>query len=158
LASLILLVVVVFILDLFLPLGVAVGVLYVMPIFFSLWFPGRSYTMVAATAGTMLVLVGSFFGPAGVLWIGLFNRGLTLALIWATAVVVLLRKRAEEHIKTLEGLIPICASCKKIRNDQGFWDLLELYIQKHSDAQFTHGICPECAEYYYGQKIAGRIL
>ncbi len=48
-------------------------------------------------------------------------------------------------VKTLSGLIPICASCKKIRNDKGFWDQLEHYISSHSDATFTHGLCPECA-------------
>jgi DNA-binding response OmpR family regulator len=50
------------------------------------------------------------------------------------------------EIKTLKGLIPICASCKKIRDDEGFWNYLEAYISKHTDAVFTHGICPECAE------------
>ena len=48
------------------------------------------------------------------------------------------------EIKTLQGLIPICSSCKKIRNDEGFWDQLESYLSKHTDAVFTHGLCPEC--------------
>ena len=52
------------------------------------------------------------------------------------------------EIKTLKGFIPICASCKKIRNDEGYWDQLEAYISKHTDAVFTHGICPECFEKY----------
>jgi PAS domain S-box-containing protein len=55
-------------------------------------------------------------------------------------------KDALTNIKTLSGLIPICASCKKIRDDKGFWNQLEAYIVEHSDATFTHGICPECAE------------
>ena len=88
---------------------------------------------------------------------GMFNRALTLAIMWATALVVLLRKRAERQIKTLEGLIPICAACKKIRNDDGYWDIIELYIQRHSDAQFTHSMCPPCAERYYGIQLAGKI-
>jgi PAS domain S-box-containing protein len=48
------------------------------------------------------------------------------------------------QVKTLSGLLPICASCKKIRDDQGYWNRIEAYIQAHSDAKFTHGICPEC--------------
>jgi hypothetical protein len=44
----------------------------------------------------------------------------------------------------LRGLLPICATCKKIRDDQGYWSQVELYISQHSDAEFTHGICPEC--------------
>jgi len=54
-------------------------------------------------------------------------------------------QQALASIKTLSGLIPICASCKKIRDDQGYWNQLEAYISEHSDAEFSHGICPECA-------------
>ena len=57
-------------------------------------------------------------------------------------------KEALAEIKTLKGFIPICASCKKIRDDEGYWDQLEAYISKHTDAKFTHGLCPECAEKY----------
>jgi len=49
------------------------------------------------------------------------------------------------HVRTLRGLIPICAWCKKIRNDHGYWEQLELYITNHSEADFTHGMCPDCA-------------
>jgi hypothetical protein len=49
-------------------------------------------------------------------------------------------------VKTLSGLIPICSHCKKIRNDTGFWDRVEIYLTKRSDAIFSHGICPECAK------------
>jgi PAS domain S-box-containing protein len=48
-------------------------------------------------------------------------------------------------VRTLSGLLPICASCKKIRDDQGYWHQVEEYIQAHSQAQFSHGLCPECA-------------
>ena len=48
-------------------------------------------------------------------------------------------------IKTLRGLLPICARCKKIRDDKGYWNHIEKYIQEHTDAQFTHGYCPDCA-------------
>lgn len=56
---------------------------------------------------------------------------------------------AMNEIKTLSGLLPICASCKKIRDDKGYWNQIERYIQQHSDAQFTHGICPDCAKRIY---------
>jgi PAS domain S-box-containing protein len=52
-------------------------------------------------------------------------------------------------VKTLSGLIPICAHCKKIRNDQGYWTQLEAFIQDRSNAEFTHGICPDCVEKLY---------
>jgi PAS domain S-box-containing protein len=50
------------------------------------------------------------------------------------------------QVRTLRGLIPICAWCKRIRNDQGFWEQLELYLKNHSEADFTHGLCPDCAK------------
>jgi PAS domain S-box-containing protein len=52
-------------------------------------------------------------------------------------------------IKTLRGIIPICAACKKIRDDKGYWNQLESYIKEHSEADFSHGICPECAKELY---------
>lgn len=56
---------------------------------------------------------------------------------------------ALERVKTLKGFIPICSSCKKIRNDSGFWSQIEAYISEHSDAEFSHGLCPECAQKLY---------
>ncbi len=54
-------------------------------------------------------------------------------------------EQALSHVKTLRGLLPICAWCKKIRNDQGYWDQLESYLSAHTDARFSHAICPDCA-------------
>ena len=53
------------------------------------------------------------------------------------------------NIKVLRGLIPICASCKKIRDDKGYWKQIEIYIRDHSEADFTHGICPDCMKKLY---------
>ncbi len=50
------------------------------------------------------------------------------------------------HVKTLSGLLPVCAWCKQVRSDEGYWTKLETYVTEHSAARFTHGICPECAE------------
>ncbi|MCP4337776.1 MAG: PAS domain S-box protein [Desulfobulbaceae bacterium] len=58
-------------------------------------------------------------------------------------------QKALEEIKTLRGIIPICASCKKIRDDQGYWNQIEAYITKHSKAEFSHSICQECAKKLY---------
>jgi hypothetical protein len=58
-------------------------------------------------------------------------------------------QEALTKVKTLSGLLPICASCKKIRDDQGYWQQVEEYIQKHSEAEFTHGICPDCVKKLY---------
>jgi len=57
--------------------------------------------------------------------------------------------KAQAEIKALRGIIPICCNCRKIRNGNGYWQLLEAYIQEHSEADFTHSICPDCAEQLY---------
>lgn len=54
-----------------------------------------------------------------------------------------------KEIKTLSGLLPICASCKKIRDDKGYWNQIEDYITTHSDAQFSHSVCPQCCKKLY---------
>jgi len=64
-------------------------------------------------------------------------------------------KEALEQVKALEGLLPICCYCKDIKNERGLWLSIESYIQRHSDARFSHGICPKCAEKYH-QEIFGR--
>ncbi len=58
-------------------------------------------------------------------------------------------KQAMAQIKSLKGLLPICAHCKNIRDDKGYWNQIEDYIQKHSEAEFSHGICPNCVEILY---------
>lgn len=66
----------------------------------------------------------------------------------------LLIKKLQEalgKIKTLNGLIPICASCKKIRDDSGYWHQVEVYVRDHSHADFTHGCCPDCAKKYMAE-------
>lgn len=60
---------------------------------------------------------------------------------------------ALDHIKTLRGIVPICANCKKIRDDQGYWKQVEVYVRDHSEAEFSHGICPECIKKYYPEFV-----
>jgi hypothetical protein len=61
-------------------------------------------------------------------------------------------QNALKEIKTLSGILPICASCKKIRDDKGYWKQVETYIKEHSDAEFSHGMCGKCAEKLYGDQ------
>lgn len=58
-------------------------------------------------------------------------------------------QRSLEEVKRLSGLLPICSNCKKIRDDQGYWQQIEAYIREHSEAEFTHSICPECKQELY---------
>jgi YesN/AraC family two-component response regulator len=66
-------------------------------------------------------------------------------------------QEALSRVKLLSGMLPICSSCKKIRDDQGYWEQIEVYIKEHSEAEFTHGICPDCVRKLYpeyAQKLA----
>ena len=58
-------------------------------------------------------------------------------------------KKALSKVQTLSGMLPICASCKKIRDDTGYWKRIEDYISEHSDTLFSHGLCPDCAKRFY---------
>lgn len=61
-------------------------------------------------------------------------------------------RELQTKVQTLEGILPICASCKKIRNEDGAYEQIEKYVSDRSKARFSHGICPECAERLYGVK------
>jgi len=68
---------------------------------------------------------------------------------WKVGLDITELKQTMARVDTLSGLLPICANCKKIRDDKGYWNRLEAYIQDHSEAEFTHGICPECIKTLY---------
>jgi hypothetical protein len=164
LGTTILLAVGIFVLDFFYPLGVAIGALYTPLVLITLWSSSRRFTLIVTAGASTLTVVGLFYPLYGASdWLALTNRVLSLITIWVAAILVLLYKRAEKerdvlvrqlqdalaNIKTLRGLLPICSSCKKIRDDHGYWNQLETYIGAHSDAEFTHGLCPECAQKLY---------
>lgn len=94
--------------------------------------------------------------PIFAVWSALVRLTAFLAIAWLTArnAELLARERlgADKlrqtlaEVKLLEGLLPICAHCKRIRGDRGEWERLESYIQDRTEARFTHGVCPECAK------------
>lgn len=82
-----------------------------------------------------------------------------LAMIWVAMRLqrhIDERDQARREVHTLSGLLPICSHCKKIRDDQGEWQVLEQYIAGHSEADFSHGLCPECVARYYPE-VAERL-
>lgn len=68
---------------------------------------------------------------------------------WRVGVNITELKATRAKVKVLSGLLPICSNCKKIRDDKGYWNRIEAYIHDHSEAGFTHGICPTCAKSLY---------
>ncbi len=64
-------------------------------------------------------------------------------------IIIAQLQEALAEVKQLSGLLPICASCKKVRDDKGYWNQIESYIRDHSEAEFSHSICPDCAKKLY---------
>ena len=88
----------------------------------------------------MLGLTGIFtFG-----WIFLKGERVRIKIGEEREKLILSLQEALSQIKTLEGMVPICSSCKKIRDDKGFWNNVEVYVSEHTKAEFSHGICPDC--------------
>ncbi len=148
---------VIFVIDASIPLGIAGGVPYILVVLISLWSPRKKMPVYMAATGSLLTIIGFFISPVGgELWQVIANRFLAIFAIWTATILSVQRKRlyeekerAIEEIKILSGLLPICASCKNIKDDQGHWKQMESYIRDHSEAEFTHGICPDCAKKLY---------
>ncbi|MBN1582798.1 MAG: response regulator [Anaerolineae bacterium] len=82
------------------------------------------------------------------------DRAITIAIARFDDMIRLRRlnteiEKALEQVKQLSGLLPICANCKKIRDDTGYWQDVAVYIRNHSEAEFSHGLCPDCAQELY---------
>jgi K+-sensing histidine kinase KdpD len=140
---------------------------YFLPVWLIGWYVGlRSGSYMALlAAGTWFMADHTSGHPYSSLAIAGWNALMEFAacIVVATiASVVRTQLRAQEklsaelfetmaQIKRLEGLLPICASCKQIRNERGEWEVMEKYISAHSEAQFSHSVCPACARQLYPQ-------
>lgn len=141
---------------------VAIPVLYVAVVLISLWHPHIYFTHGMAIIATLLMVLGLLIQPppTGSLWVVIFNDLIALVAIWTTALVTIERKKlsalrlqalrerdeAKEEIKTLSSLLPMCAWCKKIRDDKGEWDQIDTYVAKITHSSITHGMCPDCSQ------------
>ena len=154
--------------DLLIPLGIAGGIPYTALIALSVWSPQRTFTHYLTILSTVLIATGYFLTAKGDIYLMVvMNRFLSLAAVWVTSILIVFWKRSEEErvrlesvltesqeeVKILSGLLPICASCKKIRDDEGLWNQVEEYIHEHSEAQFSHGLCPDCMKKLYPEYV-----
>ncbi len=80
----------------------------------------------------------------------------TLAILLVACFTILRSSRLLRRMRHMEGILPVCASCKRIRDGKGSWHQIESYIQDASEAQFSHGICPDCAERLYPELVKQR--
>lgn len=133
-----LLVLAIFILDLFTPTGILIPLLYTVPLLSALMVPDRRFFLSVAAVAAVLTPIGFYFSPpGGVWWMGLLNRTLAVLVLGITAGFYW-------RLKSLQALLPLCSDCRKVRDDRGYWKQLELYLEEHAGAQFSHGLCPAC--------------
>jgi hypothetical protein len=127
---------------------------FLIPVGLTAWYCGFTYGLGFAIS---MALIRFFFNLIwNVPWTifeDLVNALIRIAVLSAFAYLMNRTARQtrelKERVQTLEGLLPICSSCKKIRNDKGEWERIENYISDHSKAEFTHGLCSECAHKLY---------
>lgn len=141
---------IVFAADLLVPRGVALPMLYVIPILLAMNCRQQWFRVSVAVGCTVLTVLGFKYSDLGVpTWIAVSNRTLAIAAIWITAVLAWQRTKATEQAALLRDLLPMCASCHKIRDDKGYWSKVEEYLEAQTQTMLTHGICPECMQKWY---------
>jgi hypothetical protein len=156
-----------FALDVNLPLGFAGGIPYAFIVGVASLSRKKALVFGAAIGSELLILVGYGYSPGAVSpdWIVSLNRLLAMAVVLLLALLSFRsikaeverdealreRERALSELRILGGIIPICASCKKVRSNEGVWEHLESYISLHSEAEFSHGICEDCGKILYDE-------
>ena len=140
--------------DLLTPPQIMLSIFFVIPVIITGWYNGLRWSLIlSVTLPLTRLLIAIFIEP---LWSVSYNIINAIARIVVLSIVSFIAAKLSysvKQIKVLEGLIPICANCKKIRDHNQEWQPLEKYITARSDAQFTHGICPDCAKLLYGDII-----
>lgn len=129
---------------------------FILPVLLTAWNQGFG---AAASMGLALCLARLLFtdlpGNSETLTSAAINallRAVVFVLIAFLAHTVARQTRyLREEIRLMEGILPICGFCKAIRDDNGCWQKLETYVIEHSEASFTHGLCPDCTQRHYGQ-------
>jgi hypothetical protein len=146
----------VFWLDLLDKFGNAVSVLYVVPVLLVGLGTARRDPRIVAVASvcSALTVVGFALASAPpVLGVAVVNRVLSLLAVWLAASLCLLCLRVEDPLDSVREFLPICSSCKKIRDDGGLWHHLEAYFSEQFSVRFTHGICPDCVQQMYPEAV-----
>ena len=144
-------------------------VFYFIPLTYVSWYGTTRWSLCFAVLASVLWFEADYYTgqhyshPS----IGYWNAGVRLiAFVFITLMITRVKhlldherqlneelSKAMAEIQILSGLLPICASCKKIRDEQGAWHQVEVYISKRSEVTFSHGICPECMVKLYGRKL-----
>ena len=147
--------------------AVSLSVFYLIPISLVVWYVGRTTGIIvgglSAIVWLLVEMLSDLSLPATFLpyWHAVMRLAFFLIVIWLLDG----RQRAEREreklieelqealasVKTLRGLLPICSSCKKVRDDRGYWNQIESFVRERSEAAFSHSICPECEKKLYSE-------
>ncbi|MDB5050976.1 MAG: histidine kinase [Fibrobacteres bacterium] len=129
--------------------------LLVVPVLLAARYSGRIWgfslaVLLPMAHAAILVSEGRFVLPPIHLILGLVMHGLTLILVVELVHRLQVKnKEAMRQIKILTGMLPICANCKDIRDDRGYWKRIEEYLSLHTEVEFSHGVCPDCMAKLY---------
>lgn len=148
-------------LDHMIPLGILVPVLYNAVVLLALRSVDKRLIVAVSVLASICTVVPLFTKlPVDDMWKVAANRFLALLTIWFCCYLGIRarileekrvdalreREKALEEVRVLRGFLPICASCKRIRDYEGSWTMIEKYISEHSEAEFSHGLCPDCTK------------
>jgi hypothetical protein len=130
-------------------------ILYLIPIGLTTWYSGRKWGLIFALSMPLIRLYFAIFlwDAPWTIFETAINASIRVVVLTGFAYlvdrIVIYERELEKEVRILEGILPICSFCKKIRNKDGNWERLEQYIRAHSEAEFSHGMCPECAKQHY---------
>lgn len=133
---------------------------FVAPVGLAAWHlgrrPGLAFAVILVGARLAVAL---WWEPVNPPWTVGVNAAIRLAILGGEAVLLDLvarqRRALAGRVEMLEGILPICAGCKRIRQDDGSWQPIEIYVSDRSQARFSHGICRDCAQRLYGMQLDG---
>jgi len=140
--------------DLLTPPQIILSIFFVIPILIAAWYNGLRWALLLSVVLPSARLFIVIFIETS--WHNNYDLVNTIDRVVVLSIVSLVTAKLSssiKHVKILEGLIPICSRCKKIRNKNQEWQPLEKFITERSYAQFTHGLCPDCAKELYGDYI-----
>jgi hypothetical protein len=146
----------IFFADPLISLGPTVGILYAIPVaFIGFWSSSKEsrFVVITATVCTALLLLTLFMGSPTVLHDDFLNRVLSIVAIWGIVIASLSRKRMAQEVRSLRGLLSMCSYCRRVRDSKQQWITLEQLVSAHTEADFSHGICPECLPKHFPESI-----
>ena len=129
-------------------------IVFLLPVALSSWYSGKVWGIGYALVLPLARMLFTFYWAVPwTLWESAGNTIIRMVVFSLFAVIierVAVEQRALSYrVNVLEGLLPVCSFCKKIRNERGDWEQMEKYISEHSEAVFSHGLCPECLRKHY---------